>query len=255
MSATDRPTIPNDACEHKQTVHEHGSHACYVLDRCRCADCSAANTRYERSRTIWLARVKPHPLVDAEPVRAHVQALVDAGMGPKQIAAVSGVSHGALWKLRYGKNGKKSRSKKVRRETAERLYAIELELADGARVPADEAWRIVNELVARGWTKAAIGRRTHGPDALSLQLGTDQVTVGHLATLRTLLDAPVPARQHPSGSWYQPKGRPARKVAFTTPGVRLPGDAALSVLMAGKLECRACRRPFAEHSLMDRCAA
>ena len=40
-AAVDRTPKP---CHHKQTEHVHGTHACYVLDRCRCTDCSAANT-------------------------------------------------------------------------------------------------------------------------------------------------------------------------------------------------------------------
>lgn len=268
MSATDRPTIPNVDCDHKIADHVHGTHACYVLDQCRCTDCSAANARYERSRAVWLAGVKPHPYTNARPVKAHVKALMDQGMGLKRIAVVSGVPHGALWKLVYGKKtkGRKRPSKQVRRDTARKLLATRLDLAAGAKVPAGEAWEIVDELRARGWWNAAIARELVGPGAASLQLSRQTVEAGNLARLRELLYEPVPLRLHqPTGRMYQPKPkRPPRDVDFTTPGVRVPAAVAVDraplarapepLPMAGKLACKVCDRPLAEHSITERCA-
>lgn len=269
MNSYDQPTVPNEACEHKIANHMHGTHACFVCDRCHCDDCRAANARYERSRAVYLAGVKPHPYTDARPARTHVKNLMDQGMGLKRIAAVSGVPHGALWKLVYGKKvkGRKRRSKRITRVNARKLLATSLDLADGARVPAGEAWRIVDELQARGWTGAAIARELVGPQAVSLQLSRNTVTVGHLARLRELLYEPVPSRIHaPTGRMYQPKPkRPPRDVEFTTPGVRIPTAVAPSettvtqgapeqIPMAGKLTCKVCARPLAEHSITERCA-
>ena len=272
MSVSDRPTVPNEACAHKIAVHYHGTHVCYVQDRCRCADCSASNARYEQSRAVWLAGVKPHPYTDARPVRAHVKSLMDQGMGLKHIVKVSGVPQGVLWKLVYGKKvkGRKRPSKRVRRDTARKLLATRLELADGAKVPADEARLIIDELVARGWTKTAIARQVHHPDAVALQVALPhrpQVTAGHLATLRELLYEPVPARiASRTGRLYQPKPkRPSRDIEFTTPGVRIPTAvrppdsdvterASDPLPMAGKLACNVCHRPLAEHSITERCA-
>jgi hypothetical protein len=269
MSATDGPTTVNEACEHKVADHMHGTHACYVLDRCRCADCSASNTRYENSRAVWLAGVKPHPLVDARPMRAHVRGLMAQGMGLKRIREVSGVPQGVLWKLVYGKKvkGRKRPSKKVRRATARKLLATRLELADGSKVPAVEARLIIDELRARGWTKTAIAKHVHGPHAVSLQVAQShrsEVMAGTLAVLRELLYLPVPPRVHATGSTYQPKPkRPPRDVKFTTPGVRVPVGARSDTApvttptplpMAGVLRCKICDRPLAEHALTERCA-
>ncbi|WP_300643644.1 hypothetical protein [Nocardioides sp.] len=82
-----------------------------------------------------------HRYADAYPLRLHVQELREAGMGLKTIAVRSGVSHGALWKLMYGKrqpDGSQTPSRRILRETAEKLYAFDpawstpLRLADGA---------------------------------------------------------------------------------------------------------------------------
>lgn len=202
----------NATCEHPQTDHEHGTHACYVLDQCRCDFCREANAAYERSRAAWLSGVTPHPYVDADPAREIVRKLNRKGMGLKTIASESGVAHGTLWKLIYGVPGR-GPSERVRRSTLSRLAAVlegiefdDYQLADGAKVPAREAWEIVDELVARGWSKAEIGRRITGPQAASLQMGRRQVTVSTLRTLRELMCEPVPKRMHnPTGSYYIPQ--------------------------------------------------
>jgi len=247
---TDRPTRPYSYCDHPQTTHWHGTYACYALDRCRCDDCQQARSRYGRLSTLRNMGLRPTHVVDAEPARRRVHQLMEQGMGLKRIAEVSGVPHGSLWKLIYGKGpkGNRQRSRRLTAGNAEALLSTSLDLADGARVPADEAWAIVNELQARGWTKAAIGREVHGPDAVSLQLSTDTVTAGHLRTLRRLLEQPVPTRRHPTGSTWQPKGRPARNVPATTPGVTTQPDRG-----AGRLSCRICGDPFADHPLSGTC--
>lgn len=204
----DQPTTLNEDCHHKRATHFHGTNVCARLDRCRCPDCQAARKRYDQAwrRTQGEFPYDPPTMVDAAPVRAHIRQLADAGMGPKRVAQVSGVAHGILAKLVYGdKKRGVGPSRRVARTTAERLLAVTLDVADGAKVPAIEANLIVQELLARGWTKAAIGKVVHGPHAYSLQVGRGPtVLAGTLRTLRTLLDEPVPKRQHPRGHFYQP---------------------------------------------------
>lgn len=232
MSASDRPTVPNDACAHKQASHWHGTHACYVHDRCRCEDCRAANARYEKSRAKWLAGVVEQPYVDADQARKLIEELQNKGLGLKRIAAVSGVSHGALWKLVYGKNGRPS--KRCRQETVDKLTEAldallweEATVADGAKVDATEAKLIVKELVARGWTRTAIASRIAGEPRASLQAvtkATAQVQAKTLRVLRELMCEPVPMRVHsPTGKLYQPKpNRKPRAVPRLVDGVGGP---------------------------------
>lgn len=255
----DRPTFPNKTCEHKVAEHIHGTHACYVLDRCRCDDCRAATRRYENHRSKW-AREFPYiepPLIDAQPVRRRVKRLIDAGMGLKRIAEVSGVPHGAISKLIYGDyvTGRKP-SRRVRRETAERLLGCPYDLGDGAKVDATEAKAIVTELVARGWAKRSIARRIgDNPNAGGLQsVNSPLVMAGTLRSLRLLLDEPVPLRRHgPTGKMYQPKtDHEWHHIPPSTPGV--PGeDAPASELPEfvgkGELRCDICGEPLAGHGI------
>lgn len=173
--------------------YPHGTHACYVLDGCRCDRCREACRTYERHR--GRAQRSGQPVtVDAGPVRAHVRSLMADGRGDnlgavglKQIAKVSGVAHGALWKLIYGAPDRAGPSKRVRRDTAERVLAVtRADMADGATVPAEGTWRRVDQMVAAGWAKAAIARHVHGPQAVALQLSRRTVTAGNARKVAAL---------------------------------------------------------------------
>jgi hypothetical protein len=182
-------------------VREHGTYAKYVAERCRCELCRAANRSYERARTRRKAYGR-EPWVDAAPARRHVKKLMASGpgqtdgVGLKQIVKVSGVSHGCLWKLVYGKNGKPS--KRIHRDTEQKLLAVTpADAAKGATVPAGETWKLADEIVAffnsqnprRYGGKAKLGRYLTGnPNAQSLQLSRYMVSVKHAQMVKVLHD-------------------------------------------------------------------
>jgi len=224
MPTSDRPTTLNVACRHPVANHRHGTLVCYNMDLCRCQECTAANRRYERHRKSWAG---PFPttssaLVPVADVRDHVTNLMVQGMGLKRIAQLAGVAASAVGHVVYGRGGSQARpATKMRRATAEKLLAVELDLADGAKIHAGEALQIVGELQLRGWTKAEIGRRVHTPNAVALQIGSNQIMAGTLRALRPLLYEPVPPRVHsPTGQTYNPAThREHQTVEFATPGV------------------------------------
>jgi hypothetical protein len=169
-------------CLHKVADHQHGTSAAYRLDHCKCIPCARAATAAESTRRRLKAYGRYNKYVPALPVREHVRALMDAGVGLKTIAKRSGVSTGTLSKLIYGvyapgtyphrgRNGKgdliRPPSRRVLRETAEKLYAIDpawsgsMPLADGAKDPAGTpaARQKLQSLVALGWSMSEIGRR------------------------------------------------------------------------------------------------
>ena len=158
MTAIDRAPKP---CLHPQTQHRHGTKACYGLDRCRCLPCCNAISVYEQDRKKRNAYGRSN-LIDAGPARAHVAALMAAGVGAKTISARSGVAHGALWRLMYGKtrpDGTQIPSRRITRATADRLLALHPDdgtlLADGARVDGTGTRRRLQALACLGWS---IGR-------------------------------------------------------------------------------------------------
>lgn len=182
------------SCHHKQVTHVHGTRACYVLDKCRCERCAPAHSAYEKDRTRQHAYGRWGNLVDARPGREHIKQLMAQGMGLKRIVAVGGVSQGSLWKLIYGKrrpDGSRVPSKRITADLERRILAVELDLADGARVDSTGAVRRVQALVAIGWSLTKIADRldirrsnfTDIPNGLRTQ-----VNVAHDRAIRALYD-------------------------------------------------------------------
>jgi hypothetical protein len=158
-----------------QKIYPHGTRARYSLNGCRCADCDAARRVYDRELK---DRIEP-AYIAAGPARTHVRELMDAGVGLKRIAKVSGVSHGALWKLIYGKrtkNGDQIPSKRIRKTTADKLLAVTpADAADGASIDATATWVLIDEMVASGVRKVRIAEHL-GQTAPGLQLARNTVT-------------------------------------------------------------------------------
>ena len=201
-AAIDRTPKP---CLHKVAEHRHGTRACYVLDKCRCEPCAAANAATERQRARLSAYGRWQPYVDAAPTRAHVEKLRAAGMGLKQVAAVSGVPHGGIAKLMYGEPRRGlAPSKRIRWETAIRLQAVHATidtLAGGARIDPTGTRRRVQALVALGWSQSQLCARIgmtasnfgHTLENASIQARTARTVA---ALYDELWDTPPPEAEH-----------------------------------------------------------
>jgi hypothetical protein len=59
-------------CTHLDSCHLHGTRAAYVKDRCRCTDCTAANTAASRLANRERSYGRWQPYVDARPVHEHI---------------------------------------------------------------------------------------------------------------------------------------------------------------------------------------
>lgn len=191
------------ACLHKEADHQHGTRACYVLDKCRCLPCARANADAEAQRERQKAYGRYDKYVEAEPVRAHVRALGAQGMGLKRVAREAGVSTGTLSKLMFGvyratgtgggRNGPGEKirepSKRVLRSTAEKVLAVDLSLADGALVPAHGTVLRMRALVALGWSQSKLADRL-GIQRSNFTLATGQweVTARHARAAAALYE-------------------------------------------------------------------
>lgn len=187
-------------------MRQHGTHARYVLGPnvddqpghgCRCDECRHANKLYERQRQ---RRVEP-PYVGADRARDHILWLREQGVGLKTVAKRSGVAHGSLSKLMYGDAARgMGPSKRIRPATERAILSVTtVDALAGSRVPADETWRHINELVSRGWSKTAIARAI-GQTGTGLQIGRGWVTRRNAAAIRALLDQPVQPRMSRHGT-------------------------------------------------------
>lgn len=188
-AAIDRTPQP---CLHKQAHHQHGTRACAVLDRCRCLPCARANAAAERHRKHQIAYGRWNPYVDAQPTREHVETLRAAGMGLKQVAKVSGVSHGALSKLMYRERGR-APSKRIRWETAVRLQTVTADLstlADRNFVDGTGTRRRLRALVTIGWSQSRLAARlgTNPSNFWKLMAGEQRLRVETVRAVRALYD-------------------------------------------------------------------
>jgi transcriptional regulator with XRE-family HTH domain len=148
--------------------HKHGaSGTCYVHHQCRCEDCSAARSKRDGTRRKLKAYGRYDAgLVDAEPVREHILALAEFGIGYKRVAEVSGIGVTAVRNLVWGRQDPGPRKgelqRRVKRATAEAILAVEPDvanLADGGKMPARGTHRRLQALVARGWSLSKLAER------------------------------------------------------------------------------------------------
>lgn len=180
----------------------HGTRVKYVIERCRCEPCRAANREASRARQKAMSRPDEAwvPYVPAGPARRHVRSLMEQGVGPKSIAKLSGVPHGAISKLMYGDYVRGTKpSKRIRPETARKILAVTVDQAAGAqKIDAAPTWRLLDDLIARGWTKTYLAQRlgSRGPGLQIRRTLVRASTARKVEQLHTeLAGLPVPPRR------------------------------------------------------------
>lgn len=148
---------------------EHGSRARYVAG-CRCLPCRAANSRYSCQRQAARYQGDCRDLTSAEPAVRHIRALSKLGIGYKTVAEAASVAHGIVADLIAG------RRTRIRKNTEYRILQIdEQSRAGGSLVPARETWKLIRQLLKRGYSKGQLalwlGRKTP-----ALQVRKDWIT-------------------------------------------------------------------------------
>ena len=160
-----KPETPVRCCLHVQVQHEHGTRAAYVLDCCRCAPCTAANTAQARRRSTAIAYGTWSGLVDAEPARTHLRALRADGLSLQRIAELSGVGQGTVNALVYGAPARQAKPPaRLRTDTQRRLLAVRFDpasVAAGRRVDATGTRRRLQTLTALGWSVSCLALHTN----------------------------------------------------------------------------------------------
>lgn len=126
--------------------------------------CSRCYER-ERSRLHAYGRWESS-YVDAQPVRDHIQALRDAGIGNKRLRELTGVSHNTIQVIMTGRPERGTGpSRKVLRRTADKILGVPVPEVDfqfvaaGRVVRAIGATRRLQALVANGYSQREVCRR------------------------------------------------------------------------------------------------
>lgn len=149
--------------------HRHADRStCFIQHQCRCAPCVEAHNARERNRKKQKAYGRfDTGLVDVAPVREHVLRLGEFGIGYKRVAQLAGFkSSTPVRTIIWGRQDPGPRfgemQKRVKRETAEKIFAIQPvieNLAPGQKVPATGAHRRIQALVVTGWSMSKIAQR------------------------------------------------------------------------------------------------
>lgn len=130
----------------------HGDRIRY-MGGCRCEQCRRANTAYETTRARARKAGEWNGLVPAHKARAHILKLREQGVGRDQVADAAGASTTTLELIVSGKRTQ------IRAMKEKAILAVTAEaIADGARVDAGPTWALLDELLATGYTKAALAR-------------------------------------------------------------------------------------------------
>lgn len=144
------------------TGRPHGN-AKYHLEKCRCPTCRQAARDYDNNRSRAIAYGRWQPYVDAEPVRQHVRALAEFGIGWMRLAKISGVPRGSVSKLLYGDPQRgMAPSKRILPKNAQAILAVEPtldNLGDQTVIDGTGTRRRLQALVCAGWTQSELARR------------------------------------------------------------------------------------------------
>lgn len=140
----------------------------------------------------------PPPLMASDDtmreVRAHLIALREAGFSDKRISKLSGVTYTRISETINQRTYSKDRPeiRRMRQVTADKLLAVPItpleSAADGARTDAAETWRLIDEMLAAGATKARIASELAGKPVPALQLSRSKVRVSTARAIKTLHD-------------------------------------------------------------------
>lgn len=165
----------------------HGTRARYAAG-CGCEPCKAGNRAYENHRARQAVYGRPTTnLIDAEPARQHVRALLAAGMGARSIAAAGGVNRNWIKSLLHGRPDRGNPpTQRIRPETADALLAVTVALPDHTLTHAAGTHRRLQALVACGWSIQKIANRL-GKTTANLWAVTQQDRVT-AATVRQVRD-------------------------------------------------------------------
>lgn len=164
-------------CQCKIANHVHGTRTAYVVDKCRCRPCTDAATSDEtaRQRQQVFGRYDSGR-VDAQPVRDHMQYLMDNGISVKRIAKLTGLALSTVGAIRWGRSERgHAPYPRVKQTTAAKILAIKPSLENmspGHNTDSTGTVRRLQAIVTIGWSQARLAN----------QLGMERSNFGTLMT-------------------------------------------------------------------------
>lgn len=134
--------------------YAHGTREKYQQG-CKCLPCRLASAEYARTLTARQKRGEQNPIVWAANARRHLRKLQRRGVGLIVLSEASGIQRRTLGKIRGGQ------SKQIRRSRETEILSLsELHVSDHSLVPAKPVWKLIDKLIAEGFTYKQIEERS-----------------------------------------------------------------------------------------------
>lgn len=168
-------------CLCKRAKHQHGTRTAYVVDKCRCRECTDASAREQSSRSRLQAYGRyDSGRVAAQPAREHIAMLMGYGIGMKRIAALAGVSNATLGKIMYGHKPTNTPPRaRVEARVADLVLSVKPTLDNlGMTVTVDGTGtrRRIQALICIGWSQSRIGEQLGmAPSNFNKTINSDHV--------------------------------------------------------------------------------
>lgn len=135
----------------------HNTLTCYTNYGCRLPECVERRRQWARERYRGLRAGTWPPLIDASPVRKHLQQLLDAGLTVDAIAGTAGVTRESIATFEQSCRAGRGRRQRTYPEFAKKILAVTPDNISSGRVDATGTHRRIQALVAAGWPLLHIG--------------------------------------------------------------------------------------------------
>lgn len=140
----------------RQPPH-HNTLTCYTDYRCRRPDCVQRYTAWDHDRAARQADGTWDNLVDAAPVRQHIQHLIAQGYTVHRIAAIAGMPAHSI--RDFIGNGTRGRRYRTNPATLNKILAITPDSTAPTYIDPTGTRRRLQALVAAGWPLSLVDRR------------------------------------------------------------------------------------------------
>jgi hypothetical protein len=128
----------------------HRNLTCYTDYRCRRPECVERRNQWQRDLRRKQREGRP-ALIDAKPVREHIQTLQAAGISVYRIALMAGVNDWTVRAFLPSSSGRRARKHSTTPEIARKILAVTAEAASSGYMDGTGTRRRIQALVAAGW--------------------------------------------------------------------------------------------------------
>jgi hypothetical protein len=128
----------------------HNNLTCYTDYGCRRSECAERRNAWQRDLRRKQREGRP-ALVDAKPVREHIQTLQAAGISVYRIALIAGVNDWTVRAFLPSSSGRRARKHSTTPEIARKILAVTAEAATSGYMDGTGTRRRIQALAAMGW--------------------------------------------------------------------------------------------------------